>query len=221
MCLLPQLQKILKKEKRLIIWGRGPLQNNTLTTRLQASQRSGGKWLFFNFVVCCSVNKSCLTLWPHGLQHIRLLCPSLSPRVCANSSPCYLTLSSSTAPFSSCPQSFPALESFPMSPLFTSGGQSIGASASASSVRPWTKPDWLVWSPAVQGTLRSLLQHHNSKASILQRSAFFMVQLSHLYMTTRKTIALTIQTFVSKVISLLFNTLSWFNIVFLPRNKCF
>ena len=67
----------------------------------------------------------------------------------------------------------------------------------------------------------SLLQNHISKASVLWCSAFFMVQLSHLYMTTRKTIALTIQTFVSKVISLLFNTLSWFNIVFLPRNKCF
>ena len=141
MCLLPQLQKILKKEKRLIIWGRGPLQNNTLTTRLQASQRSGGKWLFFNFVVCCSVNKSCLTLWPHGLQHIRLLCPSLSPRVCANSSPCYLTLSSSTAPFSSCPQSFPASRSFPKNWLCTSGSLNFGVSASAS-VLPMNIQDW-------------------------------------------------------------------------------
>ena len=72
---------------------------------------------------------------------------------------------------------------------------------------------------AVQGTLKSLLQHQSWKASILQRSAFFMVQLSHPYMTTGKTIALTIQTFVSKVIALLFNILSRFIIAFLPRSK--
>ena len=74
---------------------------------------------------------------------------------------------------------------------------------------------------AVQGTLKSLLQHHNSKASILQCSAFFMVQLSHLDMTTGKAIALTIYTLVSKMMSLLFNTLSRFIIAFPPRNKCF
>ena len=72
---------------------------------------------------------------------------------------------------------------------------------------------------AVQGTFKSLLQHHSSKTSILQRSAFFMVHLSHPYMTTGKTIALTIWTFVGKVMSLLFNTLSRFVIAFLPRNK--
>ena len=73
---------------------------------------------------------------------------------------------------------------------------------------------------AVQGTLKSLLQHYNLKASVLQHSAFFMVQLSHPYMTTGKTIALTMQTFVDKVTSLLFNTLSRFVIAFLPRSKC-
>ena len=73
---------------------------------------------------------------------------------------------------------------------------------------------------AVQGTLKSLLQHHSSKTSILQCSAFFKVQLSHPYMTTGKTIALTIQTFVRKVMSLFFNTLSRFVIAFLPRSKC-
>ena len=72
---------------------------------------------------------------------------------------------------------------------------------------------------AVQGTLKSLLQHHSSKASILQRSAFFTVQLSHPYMTTGKTIALTRQTFVGKVMSLLFNMLSRLVIAFLPRSK--
>ena len=73
---------------------------------------------------------------------------------------------------------------------------------------------------AVQRTLKSLLQHHSSKASILQRSAFFMVQLSHPYMTTGKTIALTRWTFVGKLMSLLFNMLSWVVIAFLPRSKC-
>ena len=72
---------------------------------------------------------------------------------------------------------------------------------------------------AVQGTLKSLLQHHNLKASILQHSSFFIVQFSHPYMTTGKTIALTIQTFESKVMSLLFNTLSRFVIAFLPSSK--
>ena len=79
--------------------------------------------------------------------------------------------------------------------------------------------DWLDLL-AVQGTLESLLQHHSSKASILQHSGFFIVQLSHLYMTTGKTIALTIWIFVSKVMSLLFNMLFSFVIIFLPRNKC-
>ena len=73
---------------------------------------------------------------------------------------------------------------------------------------------------AIQGTLKSLLQHHSSKALILRCSAFFMAQLSHSYMTSGKTIALTRQTFVSKVISLLFNILSWFVIAFLPRSIC-
>ena len=80
--------------------------------------------------------------------------------------------------------------------------------------------DWLDLL-AVQGTLKSLLQHHSSKPSILQRSVFFMVQLSHLYMATGKTIALTRRTFVSKVMSLLFNMLSRYVIAFFPRSKHF
>ena len=78
--------------------------------------------------------------------------------------------------------------------------------------------DWL-YLLALQGTLKSLLQSHSSKASILQHSAVFIVQLSHTYMTTGKTIALIRQTFVSKVMSLLFNMLSWLVITFLPRSK--
>ena len=79
--------------------------------------------------------------------------------------------------------------------------------------------DWLDLL-AVQGTLKSLLQHHNSKASILQRSAFFMIQLSHPYMATGKTIALTRRTLVGKELSLHFNMLSGLDIAFLPRSKC-
>ena len=83
--------------------------------------------------ICCSVAQSCPTLRPHGLQPARLPCPSPSPRVCSNSCWlsrwCHPTISSSVVPFTSCPQSFPASRSFPMSSLFTSGGQSVGASA--------------------------------------------------------------------------------------------
>ena len=117
--------------------------------------------------------------------------------------------------FSSCLQYLPASRSFLMSWLFTSGGQNTGASASASVLPMNFKTEIL----AVQEILKSLLQHHSSKASILRHSAFFMVQFSHPYMTTGKTIALTRQTFVSKVMSLLFNMLSRFVIAFLPRSK--
>ena len=152
-----------------------------------------------------SVMSSCLRF--HGLQHTRPPCPSPTPGGYSNSSPlswwCHLTISSSVIIFSSRPQSFPASGSFQMSQLFASGGQSIGISASAS-VLPKNisfRIDWLDLL-AVQGTLKSLLQHH-TKASILQHWAFFIVQISHPYMTTRKTIVLTKWTFVGKVMSLL------------------
>ena len=112
-----------------------------------------------------------------------------------------------------------------MSRLFPSGGQSFWSfsiSISLSNGHPGLisfRMDWLDLL-AVQGTLKSLLQHLSSKASILQCSAFFMAQLSHLYMTTGNIIALTIQTFVGKQMSLLFNTLSRFVIAFFPRSKC-
>ena len=152
------------------------------------------------------------SLWPHGLQHARPRCLSPTTRVDLNLCPlswwCHPTLSFSVVPFYSCLQSFPASGSFPMSQLFTSGGQSIGVSASASvlPMNTWGlssfRMDWLALL-AVQGTLKSLLQHHSSKASILQCSSFFIVQLSHPYMTTGKTIALTRWTFVSKVMNYL------------------
>ena len=110
-----------------------------------------------------------------------------------------------------------------MSHFFISGGQSIGASTSASPCNEYLglislRMDWLDLL-AVQGTLKSLLQHHSSKASVLQCSAFFMVQLSHPYMTTGKTIALTRWTFFGKVMSLLFDVLYRFVRAFLPRSK--
>ena len=102
-------------------------------------------WMALKDICCCSVAKLCPTLQPHGLEHIRLPCPSLSPGVCSDSYPlshwCYLTISSSAALFSFCLQSFPASGSFPMSRLFTSGGQSTGASASAS-VLPMNIQGW-------------------------------------------------------------------------------
>ena len=111
-----------------------------------------------------------------------------------------------------------------MSQLFTSGGQiywsfsfNISPSNEHSGLISF-RMDWLNLL-AVQGALNSLLQHHSSKASILQHSAFFVAQLSHPYMTTGNTIALTIWTFVSKETSLLFNMLSRFVIAFLPRSK--
>ena len=131
------------------------------------------------------------------------------------------TISSSVVPFSFCLQSFPASGSFPMTQFFPLDGQRIQASASAS-VLPMYIQDWFPYQfhlLAVQGTLKSLLQHHSSKASILRCSAFFMVQLSHPYMTTGKTIALTRWTFVGKVMSLLFNMLSRLVITFLPWSK--
>jgi len=168
------------------------------------------------------------SLWPHGLQHTRSPCSSSTPGVYSNSCPlsqwCHPIISSSVVPFSSCPQSFPASETFQMSQFFTTGGQSIGVSASAS-VFPVNfsglisfRMDWLDLL-VVQGILKSLLQHHSSKASILWCSAFFIVQLSHPHMTTGKTIALTRWTFVGKVMSLLFNMLSRLLITFLPRSK--
>ena len=112
-----------------------------------------------------------------------------------------------------------------MSQFLASGGQSVGVSAISISpsseysglISP--RMDWLDLL-AVQRTLKSLLQHHSSKASVLLRSAFFIVQLSHPYMTTGKTIALTGWTFVGKVMSLLVNMLSRLVITFLPRSKC-
>ena len=132
----------------------------------------------------------------------RFLCPSPFPGVFSNSCPlsrwCHPTITSSVILFS-CLQSFPASGSFPMSQLLASSGQSIGSTASTFPVN-------------IQDSL---------KASILWRSAYFMIRFSHLYVTTGKTIALIIWTFVGKVMSLLFNMWPRFVITFLPRSKHF
>ena len=132
---------------------------------------------------------------------------------------CHPNISSSVVPFSACLQSFPQSGAFLMRQLFASGGQSFSISPSNEySGLISFRMDWLDLF-AVQGTFKSLLQHHTSKASILQHSAFFTVQLSHPYMTTGKTIALTRQTFVDKVMPLLFNMPSRLVITFLPRSR--
>ena len=148
------------------------------------------------------------SLQPHGLQHVRPPRPSPTPGVYSNSCPlsqwCHPTNSPPFVPFSSHPQSFPPAGFFQMSQFFAAGGQSIGVSAAAS-VLPMNIQDWFplgetsLFSLLSKKTLKSLLQHHNSKASILWCSAFFIVQLSHPYMTAGKTIALTRWTFVSNV----------------------
>ena len=153
------------------------------------------------------------------MQQARFLCLPLSPRLCSNSCPlslwCYLTILSSAIPFLFCLQFFLASGSF-LSQLFTSGGQSIRASAWAS-VFPMNIQDW--FPIGLTGLISLKSKHHSLKASICQCSTFLMVQLSHPYMTIGKTIALIIWTFVGKVTSLLFKTLSSFVIAFLPRSK--
>ena len=164
------------------------------------------------------------SLWPQKLQHAGPLCPSLTIRVHPNPCPlsqwCHSTILSSEVPFSSCPQSFLVSVSFQMSQYSSPKYWSFSFSISPSNEHPGLisfRMDWLDLL-AVQGTLQSLLQHHSSKASILC-SAFFIVHLSHPYMTTGKTRALSRWTFVSKVMSLLFNMLSRLVIDFLPRSK--
>ena len=137
---------------------------------------------------------------------------------------CYLNVSSSAPLFFSCPKSFPASGFFSNEsalhirwPKCWSFSFTISTSNKYSGLISF-RIDWFDLL-AVQGILKSLLQHHNLKASVLRRSAFFMVQLSHLYMTTGKTIALTIRIFVSKMMSLLFNMLSRFVIALLPKGK--
>ena len=169
------------------------------------------------------------SLWHHGLQHARPLCPSPSPGVYPSSCPLHQwhpsTISSSVALFLLLQSTFPSIRDlFPMSQLFTSDDQNIGVSASVS-VLPMSIQGWFPLGLTGLISLQSkglsrLPQHHNLKASILWRSAFFIVPLLHPYMTNGKTIALVRRTFVGKLMSLLFNMLSRLVIAFLPRSRC-
>ena len=155
---------------------------------------------------------SCVWLFATPWTLCRPPCPSPTPRARSDSCPsswwCHPTISSSVIPFS-CLQSSQYQDLFQW--VFTSGGQYSGLIS--------FRMDWFDLL-AVQGTFKNLLQYHNLKASILQLWTFFMVQLSHPYMTTGKTIGLAMWTFVDKVMSLLFNMLSRFVIAFHPRSKC-
>ena len=146
----------------------------------------------FSVQFSCSVVSD--SLWPNGLQHARPPCPSPTPGVYANSCPlsrwCHPTISSSIVPFSSCLQSFPASGSFQKSQFFASGSQSIGVSASTS-VLQMNIQDWSLgctgWiSLQYKGLSRVFSSTTHLKALILWHSAFFMVQLSHPYLTARR-----------------------------------
>ena len=156
------------------------------------------------------------SLWPHDLQHARPLCPSPTPGIYSNSCPlsqwCHSNHLILCHPFL-LPSIFPSIRAFSNESAlrirwlkYWSFSFNISLSNEYSGLISF-RMDWLVFL-AIQGTLKSLLQHHSSKASILRHSAFFIVQLSHPYMATGKTIALTIWTFGGKGMSLLFNTLS-------------
>ena len=174
----------------------------------------------------CSVSDS---LRPHELQHARPPCPSPSPGVHSNSCPSsrwhHPAISSSVIPFSSCPQSLPASESFPMSQLFAWGGQSIGVSALASDLpkntQDWSPLEWTGWISLLSKGLSRVFSN-----TTVQKHQFFGARLcsqSNSYIHTwplEKTIALTRWTFVGKVMSLLFNMLSRLVRTFLPRSKC-
>ena len=176
--------------------------------------------------LCCSVTKSCWLFQPHGPQHARLPCSTPSPEICLNSCPWsqwwHPTISSSVAPFSSSLPSFPASGSFPVSWLFTSE-----TSASAP-VLPVNMQGWLpFWLTGLISLLTKGLSKifssttvQNINSSVLSLLYGPTLTSIHLYMTTGKTIALTIQTFGGKVLSPLFNMLSSFVTTSLSRNKC-
>ena len=168
------------------------------------------------------------SLRPHRLQHTRLPCPSPTPEAYSNSCPLHQcfhpTIPSSVIHFSSLLQSFPCIMIFSKEsvlhirwPKYWSFSFIISPSNEYSRLISF----WIDWMDllAAQGTLKSLLQHQSSKASVLWHSALFMIQISHPYMTTGKTIALTRWTFVGKVMSLLLNMLPRLVIAFLPRSK--
>ena len=182
--------------------------------------------MFSSVQFSCSVVSD--SLWPHESQHARPPCLSPTPRDYSNSCPssrwCHPAISSSVIPILFLPPICPSIRVFSNeSTLYIRWPKywHFSFSISPSKEHPVLISFRMYWLNllAVQGTLKSLLQHHSSKASIFRHSAFLTVQLSHPYMTTGKTIALTRWTFVGKVMSLLFNRLSRLVITFLPRSK--
>ena len=222
-CLLLYLGHIAWRDRTLVLWpGIEPVPP-------AMGAQSFNHWTTTEVPVqFSSVTQSCPTLWPYWLQHARLPCPSPTPRACSksclSSQWCHPTISSSVVPYP------PAFNLCQHQGLF----QWVSSSHQVAKVLEFQlqhqsfqrifmtvsfRIDWLGLL-AVQGILKSLLQHRSSKVSILQRSAFFIVQLSHPYTTTGKTIALTGWTFVGKVMSLFLNMLSRFVITFLSRSNC-
>ena len=185
--------------------------------------------IMFGFVNSVQLSRSVVSdsLRPHESQHARPPCPSPFPRVHSNSRPlsrwCHPAISSSVVPFSPCLQSLPASESFPMSQLFSWGGQSTRVLALASvlpkNTRGWSL-EWTGWNSLQSKGLSRLFPNTTVQKHQFFSTQLFTVQLSHPYMTTGKTIGLTRWTFVGKIMSLLFNMLSRLVITFLPRSKC-
>ena len=175
----------------------------------QRGKKGGWDELRSPFLARVQFSRSVMSdsLWPHESQHARPPCPSPTPRVHPNSRPlsrwCHPTISSSVVSFSSCPQSFPSIRVFSNEPALCIRWPkywSFSFNISPSNEHPRLisfRMDWLDLL-AVQGTLKSLLQYRSPKASVLRHSAFFIVQLSHPYMTNGKTIALTRQIFLAK-----------------------
>ena len=182
-------------------------------------------WISSVWFSCLDVYDS---LQPHGLQHTTLPCPSPTPGVCSNSCPssqwCHPAISSCLL-LLFLPSIFPGNRVFSndsvlwiRQPKYWSFSFSISPSSEHPGLTSFRIDELELL--AVQETLKSLLQHHSSKASVFRHSTFFIVQLSHPYMTTGKTIALTRWTFVGKVMALLFNMLSSLVITFLPWSQC-
>ena len=180
------------------------------------------------FCCCCSVAKLCLTLcdpMDYSMTDFPVLhyLPEFAQTHTHWVGDAIQPSHPQSHPFSSCPQSFPASWTFPVIWLLASYGQSTGASASASvllmNIQDWSPLGWTDWISLQSKGLSRVLQHHSSKASILWRSAFFIVQLSQPNMTNGKTIALTRWTYFGKIMFLLFNMLSRLVIGFLPRSK--
>ena len=214
------------------------VMNTLLSRRLRFLWDSGwdkgwnSRWVFS--LTCQELNSVPFShsvmsdsLRPRGLKHARPPCPSPTPGAYSNSCPlsrwCHPTISSSAIPFSSLLQSFPASGSFQMSHFFASGGQSIGVSASTS-VLPMIsfRMDWLDLHPrdSQESSPTPQFRSVNSIGSAFSAQCSVIVPLSHPYMITGKTIALTRWTFVGRIMSLLYNKQSRLILTFLSRSKC-